>query len=199
MYDAWRHLFFVYPALVYLAAVGMETIDGFATARFGGARKRAVTTVLTGGLLLGLAPVVAFMARNHPFEHVYFNRFAGRDMKEIKQRFELDYWGLSYRKALEYIVRADTASSIRVFVATYPGRVNIAMLPARDRARVTIVQTPDEADYFVTNYRFHPGDYSFAREVFSVRVGNASIASVFESVQHHDRQLLPPVADERPR
>ena len=179
MYDGWRHLFFVYPALVYLAAVGMEVIATDATKSCSDVRKQTVTAALAAALLLSLAPVVAFMVRNHPFEHVYFNRLAGRDMNEIKQRFELDYWGLSYRKALEYIVRSDSAPRIRIFTATYPGRVNVAMLPPRDRERLDFVHSDAEADYVMTNYRYHPQDYPYAREVFSVRVGNASIASVF--------------------
>ena len=179
MYDGWRHLFFVYPALVYLAAVGMELIAARASAYFGEVRKQAVAATLTAALLLCLVPVVAFMVRNHPFEHVYFNRLAGRDMKDIKQRFELDYWGLSYRKALEYIVRTDARPSIRLFTANYPGRANVAMLLPRDRSRLVFVQSDADADYVMTNYRFHPQDYPYAREVFSVRVGNASIASVF--------------------
>jgi hypothetical protein len=179
LYDGWRHLFFVYPAMVYLAAAGMETIDAHVTQYLGVARKRTGDAVLTVGLLLCLTPVVSFMVRNHPFEHVYFNRFAGSDMKEIKQRYELDYWGLSYRKALEYIVRSDSSSHIRIFTTTYPGRVNIAMLPASDRNRLELVHTDSEADYVMTNYRFHPQDYPYPREVFRVMVGNASINSVF--------------------
>jgi hypothetical protein len=179
LYDGWRHLFFVYPAMVYLAAIGMETIAGFAETRAGAPRRRVADAVLTAGLLLCLAPVVSFMVKNHPYEHLYFNRFAGKDMKEIKQRFELDYWGLSYRQALEYIVRTDSSPRIRVFPFTYPGRVNTAMLSPRDRARIDLVFSPDEADYVTTTYRSHPQDYPLAHEVYSVRVGNASIASVF--------------------
>jgi hypothetical protein len=110
---------------------------------------------------------------------LYFNRFAGRDMAEIKQRFELDYWGLSYRKALEYIVRSDSSPIIRIHAANYPGMVNTLLLSPRDRIRIRFVPTDEQADYFVTNYRFHPESYPYPWEVFSVRVGNASVASVF--------------------
>lgn len=179
MYDSWRHLFFVYPALVYLGAVGMEAIFGYAIERFGEVRRVAVTTGLTSLVLLCLAPVVWFMVANHPFEHIYFNRFAGRDMQEIKSRFELDYWGLSYRKALEYVVATDSASKLRIVVANFPGAVNVLMLQPRDRARILMVGPNEPANYFITNYRYHPEPYPYSHEVFSVRVGNASIVSVF--------------------
>ena len=179
MYDAWRHLFFVYPALIYLAAIGMEGAVAYAIARLGEARRRAIHVAGTVALALCLAPAVAFMVANHPFEHLYFNRLAGRDMAQVKQRFELDYWGLSYRQLLEHIVRTDTSPVIRIRVANYPGLVNSLMLEPRDQMRIRYVRGDDEADYFVTNYRFHPEPYPYPREVFSVRVGNASVASVF--------------------
>jgi hypothetical protein len=179
MYDAWRHLFFVYPAFVYLAGVGMEVVVTHATRRFGETRRALVHAVATAALLLSLGPSVAFMVANHPYEHLYFNRLAGRDMAQIKQRFELDYWGLSYRQALEHIVRSDSSPVIRIRVANYPGLVNSLMLDRKDQARIRYVGQDADADYFVTNYRFHPGRYPYPDEVFSVRVGNASVASVF--------------------
>ena len=178
LYDGWRHYFFVYPAFVYLAAIGMEWLVAIATRRFGAARRRAVAAGLSGALLLGLAPAVGFMVVNHPFEHLYFNRFAGRDMMEVKQRFEFDYWGLSYRKALEYIVRSDTSRLIRVRVINFPGVMNALMLDDRDRRRLFFTASDADADYFVSNYRFHPQAYPYPNEVFQVRVGNASAASV---------------------
>ena len=179
MYDAWRHLFFVYPALVYVAAVGMEAVVVWCVRTFGEERRRVVHAVAAAGFVLGLAPAAAFMVANHPYEHLYFNRLAGRDMAQVKQRFELDYWGLSYRELLEQIVRNDTSQVIRVHVANYPGIVNSVMLDAADQARLRYVQGPREADYFITNYRFHPEPYPYRDEVFAVRVGNASVASVF--------------------
>jgi hypothetical protein len=192
MYDAWRHLFFVYPALVYGAAVGMEGVVSWLVRRFGEERRRIVGAVAAAGLGLGLAPAVVFMVVNHPYEHLYFNRLAGRDMAEIKQRFELDYWGLSYRELLEQIVRHDRSPVIRVHVANYPGVVNSVMLDAADQARLRYVQGPREADYFITNYRFHPEPYPYRDEIFAVRVGNASVASVFRLGTRLDSLGAPP-------
>jgi hypothetical protein len=187
MYDGWRHLFFVYPALVYIAVIAMEAIASFVVANAGETRRTFVSAALTAGLLVCLSPVVLFMIRNHPYENLYFTRFAGKDMAEVKQNFELDYWGLSYRKSLEFIVRTDTASTIRVFTSTFPGRANIAILEPKDRARIALVRTPEEAEYFVTDYRFHPGPYPFQWKLYSVRVGNAEINTVFGSNVLHDR------------
>src|SRR5207237_352133 len=130
MYDAWRHFLFVYPAFVYIAGIGMEVVAARATARWPTLRRPIVHAVAAAPPLLLLTPAVAFMVENHPYEPMYFNRLAGWDMAEIKQRFALDYWGLSYRPALEYIVRSDSSPIIRVAVANYPGVANSLMLSA---------------------------------------------------------------------
>jgi hypothetical protein len=181
MYDAWRHLFFVYPAFIYLAGIGMETVVTVVDQRIPDARRPLAHGVVTALLFLCLAPAVGFMITNHPYEHLYFNRLAGRDMAQVKQRFELDYWGLSYREALEHIVRTDTSRMIKLEVLNYPGVVNLMMLDPADQARLRYTRAGEYADYFVTNYRLHPQEYRYpwVREVFSVRVGNASIATVF--------------------
>ena len=181
MYDAWRHLFFVYPAFIYLAAAGIETVRDVIARTVPDAKRLLAHGVATALLFLCLAPAVAFMVTSHPYQHVYFNRLAGRDMAQVKQRFELDYWGLSYREALEHIVRTDTSAVIKLEVLNYPGVANLMMLESGDQARLRYVRAGEYADYFITNYRLHPQDYTYPwlREVFSVRVGNASIATVF--------------------
>ncbi|MBA3672778.1 MAG: hypothetical protein H0W68_12255, partial [Gemmatimonadaceae bacterium] len=152
LYDGWRHLYFVYPAFVYLAAITMEWIATALTSRVTSMRPPVTHAALSAIYLACLGPPVAFMLANHPLEHLYFNRLAGRDMAEIKQRFELDYWGLSYRQALEHIFATDPRPLVRVRVANYPGFLNSTMLSPADRRRLVYVHEGEPADYFVGNY-----------------------------------------------
>ena len=45
------------------------------------------------------------MIKNHPFQFVYFNKFAG---KNVASNFELDYWGTSNKSVLKYIINNDS-------------------------------------------------------------------------------------------
>ena len=157
----------------------METVRAFVERRVHDRKRGLVPVALTAALLLSLAPAGWFMVRNHPFEHLYFNRFAGPDMAEVKRNYEFDYWGLSYRPLLEHVARTDSSRLIRVQIPNLPGVLNSLMLPDADRARIQFVDTTDSGDYMATNYRFHPEPYAGLREVFSVRVGNAAAGSVF--------------------
>jgi hypothetical protein len=126
-----------------------------------------------------LSTVVVFMIKNHPYQHLYFNRLAGRDMKEIKERFDLDYWGLSYNKALEYIAKHDKDPLIKIYIDPLPRELNIALLDRSDQQRLVFVNDFKEAKYLMSNYRWHKQDYSYPKEYYSIKIDQTSIMSVY--------------------
>jgi hypothetical protein len=105
-------------------------------------------------VLVSVITTGTFMVRNHPNQNVYFNFIAGR---ETTRNFEADYWGLSYRQGLEYILEHDKRDSIPVFAINYPGRANLEILPPAERNRIVFTE-PEGADYWLSNYRF-PGEH----------------------------------------
>src|SRR5262249_31777132 len=134
VYDGWRHLYFIYPAFLFFAVLGVASLSRAAT-RLAAYFKPARAVLL----LLVAVPVAGVgltMARMHPHEYVYFNRLAGPAMGEIKSNFEMDYWGLTCREGLEYLLQHDPSPQIRVFAATDPGRLNALILPAQQRSRI---------------------------------------------------------------
>lgn len=178
VYDGWRHLFFVYPALVMIAVGGAVRVAGWIRGRLPDGLGAAA---LTGALgLLVFAEPLAFMVRHHPHGNVFFNRLAGDGMQAVKDRFELDYWGLSYRRGLEYVLRHDGRGTIRVRLRPGVGEISAAILPAADRMRLSFVEEDGEAEYFLGNYRWHRGEYPYSHEVYSVKVGNASIMTAYD-------------------
>jgi len=99
IYDGWRHLYFAYPAMLYFSIRGVAAVAS-GTSRLGQfASPVRVLLALMGALCLGQISWV--MIRYHPLQNVYFNRLAGANLGEIRRRFEMDYWGLSQRRALE--------------------------------------------------------------------------------------------------
>lgn len=177
LYDSWRQMFFVYPALCIFACYGAWRLNGWVARRWG----RVVGTWLcTAGAILVMVPAIGPMVQLHPYQNVFFNRFAGPDMQTIKQRFDLDYWGLAYREALEKILEIDGSNSIAVYADTEAGVRAAAILSTEDERRLHFVEDPSSARYFIGSYRWHPQAYPYPSQVFDVRVGNASLMSVFE-------------------
>jgi len=182
LYDAWRQLFFVYPAFIIFSTFGLFKTIALIVSKY--CRHALVVIIPT---LVSILPVLYFMVKHHPHQHVYFNFMAGPSMDVVKQRFELDYWGLSYRKALEYILDNDPRPKVKIFPANIPGYFNSLILPRKDRKRLAYVGAVSRADYFLTNYRWHPGDYDYPDECYSIQIGNAKIQSVFRvrSIKHN--------------
>jgi len=180
VYDGWRHLYFVYPGLLMIAVTG--------ALRIAGRLRRRLPSGLdagAGGLagvlwLLVVAEPLVFMVRYHPYGNVFFNRLAGDGMKTVRDRFEVDYWGLSYRRGLEYVLRHDARETIKVRLR--PGRVDVstAILPVAQRRRLRFAARGRDADYLLTNHRWHGAEYQGPRELYSVRIGDASIMTVYD-------------------
>lgn len=176
LYNSWRHLFFIYPAFLLLAFWGLERIVAWLNARFRGSKLPAAAVY--AALLLSFASTGLFMVRAHPYQQVYFNRLAGDDLREIRNLYDMDYWGLSYRAALEYLAQHDPDRAITYVTETRPGQFTF-ILPPADQKRMFPVEDASEADYLITNYRYTK-DYPPYEEVFSVQVEGAKLLSVFK-------------------
>ncbi len=170
LYDGWRHLYFIYPSFVLLCVYGLHVY----LPRF----KR----VLIPFVFLSILFVGVYMIRNFPTHYVYFNYFVSRhtEPEYIRKNYEMDYWGSSFKQAVEYILKNDRSDSLKLYVESY-ATSNLAILfKPEERKRFHLVSAED-ADYFITNYRGHPQDYSFNKPIYySIKVLNTSVIDVFK-------------------
>jgi hypothetical protein len=177
LYDGWRQMFFIYPAVVLFSLGGLIQLYHWMLRI---PWHRNVIRIAAGTILLaGLLEPVWFMVRNHPFENVYFNVFAG-DPATLRQRFELDYWGLSYKQGIDAVLANDPGKSIKIFVSDPPGEDYInSGLTRENKARLIPVKDPADANYFVSVFRWHPEDYAYPAEFYAVNVRGTKIMVVY--------------------
>jgi hypothetical protein len=179
LYDGWRHLFFIYPAFLIIALGGLKTLFEFLKENLRSLSYRLAYVICAALILSSLAGTSWFIIKYHPYQNVYFNFLLG-DMKNAKDKFDLDYWGLSYRRALEYILENDKDKEIIVCVANPPGEVNALALYPAERNRLVFTMDPKQAKYFLSNYRWHKEEYPYKNEVFSIKVAGAKIMVVYK-------------------
>jgi hypothetical protein len=187
VFDGWRHVLFVYPAFVCVALTGLVTAIRFIRRRPGGApqggSRGRLRTLLTAVILIaagaGIANTARIMIADHPYQNVYFNALAG-GIRGAEGRFDLDYWGLSYRKALEEILRVDRNPRVSVSVYTRPGRSNADILPADQRRRIRFMDDPYQATYFATQERWNRISYRPSEEFYAVRIDGVRIMLVLK-------------------
>lgn len=178
--DGWRHHYFIYPIFLIFSLIGLTALFKFIKIKFHGSGYKIINTAFIFIIVFSLTHTVQFMVKYHPHQCVYGNILAGRDMRRAKYQFALDYWGLSYRKALEYVLKNDKSKIIKVCVANKPGKNNAYILPYEDRKRLVYVKNLDKAKYFLSNYRRHRGEYSYKKEYFSIKIGEAKFMVVYK-------------------
>ncbi len=177
IYNSWRHLYFVYAPFLMIALEGLVGLYRFLKKRFKIRLAAGIVGVFT---LVSVSTTAAYMIQNHPNQFVYFNFLAGPDMQQIKQNYELDYWGLSYVAGLRYILAHDSRDSIVVVSNQKQIPEFVYILSNEDQKRFVFATDINNADYYITNYYMHPQNYDLSNEVFSVKVGDASLVSVFK-------------------
>lgn len=141
VYDEWRHLNFVYPALIIFAVAGAQACWGWLRPRLPGWRGPVIFGAALGACLGGVA---LSMVRLHPYEAVYFNWLAG-GTGGASHQYEMDYWGLSYREGLEELLQRHPGETLDVYVCTLPGALSAQVL--EDGSRLRYVTDPAQADF----------------------------------------------------
>ena len=180
VYDGWRHVYFIYPAFVLLAVRGLRA-GGQAWQAAAPASLARRTGWLAGGLLtLGVAHTVFRQVHDHPYQYGYFSFLPGPVAERL---FERDYWGVSGRDGLAWVLTHDHGTTVTIS-DTLPQKItlhnNSLLLPAAERARLRFVPHA-QARYFLGIYRWHPGLYEpqFGTPVHNIRVDGMTILTVF--------------------
>jgi hypothetical protein len=114
LYDGWRHLLFVYPPLVVLAADAWRRLIA--------SERPWRRWVSSAALAAGCVEPAVFMIQNHPHEVVYFNALVGGPRGALG-RFELDYWGSSVRSAVGWTATLARAAGRPLGVAGSPANL----------------------------------------------------------------------------
>tara|TARA_B100001758_G_C18143906_1_gene470388 strand:- start:114 stop:515 length:402 start_codon:yes stop_codon:yes gene_type:complete len=114
------------------------------------------------------------MIKNHPHQYVYFNFLAG---KNFNDKFEMDYWGLSYKKNIEFILDYQKNDKINLFnFSHYKLHHSLWIFSNEERNRINIVRSPKDADYIITNYYYINPDVT--KGFKNIKMENISIESL---------------------
>ena len=175
VYDGWRHLYFTYPAFLMICIRGYFELLNFI-------KIKALITLVRVTFAVSIFYNLCWIIHYHPFQNVFFNSIAG---KGWNKNFDVDYWGLSSRQMLEWIARNDNRNLIHVYPSSFMNlNLSANTLRAADLRRIVIVDSPNKADYLVTNYRNSENlDQKRNRKfvpIFSFDVQGEIIASIYK-------------------
>ena len=145
LYGGWRHLYFIYPCLIYISVKGLEFIINKISFKY--------TLIFTIPFLIF---TFLWMVQNHPYQFIYFNKLAG---KNVENKFELDYWGTSNKDVLDYILNNSEESIIKIYIlSSSPYEYSLSLIDKNKRGRIAFVDNQKDADFLVTNHYYQKGN-----------------------------------------
>ena len=141
-YNGWRHLYFIYPCIILISLRGLYILQ---TINILKNRKN----VFKFCIFLTLIPTAYWMLINHPFQNLYFNSIFKSNYNKY---FEVDYWGLTNKKALEIIIEQGKDTNNVYMEGTSDLNLSKRILNKNDRKKINIVGTIEEADFIVNHF-----------------------------------------------
>ena len=166
MYNGWRQAYFLYAPLCVLAAFGLRGLAALPKPRL-----RAGAFALAA---LGLAVVAVQMVRLHPLQNLYFSPLA--DKSALDDRWEMDYWGVSYKEALDALLKTQPTGRLAISGNEWILNCNRRLIPESDRRRFYI--NPSFQSFRIVHGDVGDSGYTliWTREVYGVPV--VSLADV---------------------
>ncbi len=97
VHDTWRHLFFIYPFWVTMAALGLNLVSGFIKNK----QAQFIPFIVA---VLGLTPAIAWTIKEHPNQYVYFNEFVG-GIAGANGYYDTDYYQNTGLQSADWIIK----------------------------------------------------------------------------------------------
>jgi hypothetical protein len=129
LYDNFRQVIFILPPVFLVAGVAFQRV-----------RRPLLQAILIGLIIL---PGAVDGMQLHPYEYIYYNRFIG-GVHGAFRRFELDYWGTSYREAADILNRIASPNAT-VWVE---GPAHLFQLYARPDLKTYSTYEAERADHY---------------------------------------------------
>lgn len=149
LYNGWRHLFFLYPFLVYLSLYGILIIKK--------KKNRKIYKSIIFFIIIQTSNNLYFIYKSHPIQNVYFNIFS---KSYVNDYMPVDYWGLGNKKSIDYILKNNDRFTISNSSYT---PLHYLKFSKRDGSsytdlisfKGTDIKTKLKSDFVFTNYYFN--------------------------------------------
>ena len=152
LYNGLRHFLFVVPFLAVLAGISFATLLESGVSRWAKAGVAALT-------VLSSASTIVDMFQLHPYQYIYFNRSIAGGLKNAAQRYETDYWGMSYKEGAEWVIEnyhPEAKDPIRVANCSTPFLTAYFLEKTEDaRRRFITVSRSEDPNLFLAIGKCH--------------------------------------------
>ncbi len=172
IYLGWRHMYMLMVPLCVISAYGLQRLHK----RLSGGKAQALKWVIPIITIAALIAGTVRVAVNHPFQYSLFNAIGA----PIGEGFDRDYYRMSAKQALEYILERKPEGKVTV-KSNYSLNTPRMGIPAEEAERITLRGGELPAEYYIELYRDTPGNTPNApgyTEIYAIWQDGYKIASV---------------------
>ena len=144
IYTGWRHIFFIYPSIILLSSNLIYIIHK----KFFKFKKIIFLNIF---LILVITFNLFALYKYHPYQNIFFNSLFE---KRANRLFEIDYWGLSNKKALQMIISYELNSKV----------CNLGLMDLNQSKRMLLEE--DQSKIIIAGQNFNSCDYIIANNIF---------------------------------
>jgi len=137
-YGGWRHLYFLYPIVIYFSLFFINHLLSNLSKIF--------KIILFFFIFISLAYNLSWSIKNHPHQYVFFNVLS---KNYAIKNFDLDWWGISHKTSLEYILNNSQKNKIKVFAEGFTSLNDTYLFLDNDKKNRIILSDIEEADYII--------------------------------------------------
>lgn len=171
VYDGWRHVFFVASPFIMCIAIGLNLVFNISFFKQQIIKRASYIVLFCCAFYL-----LYWNIKNHPYQNTYFN-FIASNYYDVRKTFELDYWGASYKQGLEKLIEINKSDTLIYSASNYPGYQ--AKFAVTNNKPILFVNSVEKANYFLSNYRWHPEDYPY-KKIDSIMVDGYEIMGIYK-------------------
>lgn len=138
-FGGWRHLYFLYPTVIYFSIIFITNIKKVLFKKF-----------IYISIIVNFIYVSMWSFLNHPYQYVFFN-FPSKQY--VKKNFELDWWGVSNLDSLKYILKNDKKEKIKIQTISFSSLdPSIALLASNQKDRLVLTSKYEDAEFLIDHY-----------------------------------------------
>ena len=143
-FNSWRHLFFIYPYIIIFCVYALNFLSEYLL------ENKNLLKIVNLLIILSIFNLIFWNIKNHPHQYAYFNFLAG---KNVDKKFDIDYWGLSYKESLNYILDNDDREKIYIKTNSISKMILLIKSLENEKADRIVFNFKDKnPDYIITNY-----------------------------------------------
>ncbi len=149
LYNGWRHLYFVYPFLIYLAIYGLNIISDIFNNNF--------KNFFISLIVIQIISNIYFIFKTHPVQNIYFNLLS---KPYIENNLPIDYWGLGNKKTIDFLLSQRINFSVAKSSFTPLDNLKYSLKPDFSYSKnITFLGTQEKnkntSDFIFTNYYYN--------------------------------------------